>query len=595
MATRPLKVETAERRFQGPAERLRGGLVMARALAESLSPAEQLDLSRALTRVALTSYWQCVHRGRAGIPPLPAGPDSSEDTLSPAACALGEDIGQAAATLEPSRASYAIGRVYAALLPADLRASLGAYYTPPAVVDRLLQHATDAGVDWRSCRVLDPACGGGAFLAPLALRMSEALRGQDPRFIVRSIGERLAGFEIDPFEAWMSQVFVEASLADLCRAGGRPLPRLVRVCDSLREPDPVSPFDLVVGNPPYGRIQLEPALRARYGRGRDGHANLYGLFTDLALRHASPRGVIAYVTPTSFLGGQYFSKLRELLLSETCAVSMDFIAARSGVFDDVLQETLLATYAKGRRRSRVAVSSVEASGEVGSVSVLGACALPRRGGAPWILPRTADEVALAAAAAEMPHRLSDWGYAVSTGPLVWNRHKDQIGHRPVEGSVPLIWAEAVTADGRFVFRADKKNHAPFFYPESGDDWLLVRKPCVLVQRTTAKEQHRRVIAAQMPASFLARYDAVTVENHLNMIFPATHGRPSRPRVSPRLLAAFLNTHVVDSVFRCISGSVAVSAFELKALPLPPPERIRALQPLLRSPASFEAACARLYR
>jgi hypothetical protein len=42
-------------------------------------------------------------------------------------------------------------------------------------------------------------------------------------------------------------------------------------------------------------------------------SNLYGLFTDLAAQLARRGGVIAYVTPTSFLAGEYFKSLRALL------------------------------------------------------------------------------------------------------------------------------------------------------------------------------------------------------------------------------------------------------------------------------------------
>jgi adenine-specific DNA-methyltransferase len=70
---------------------------------------------------------------------------------------------------------------------------------------------------------------------------------------------------------------------------------------------------------------------------------MYGLFTDMALRHTKPGGVIAYVTPTSFLAGEYFKNLRALLGRDAPPATIDFISARKGVFDDVLQETLLAT------------------------------------------------------------------------------------------------------------------------------------------------------------------------------------------------------------------------------------------------------------
>lgn len=112
----------------------------------------------------------------------------------------------------------------------------------------------------------------------------------------------------------------------------------------------------------------------------------------------------------------------------------------------------------------------------------------------------------------MPGRLADWGYSVSTGPLVWNRFKSQMRDRAGRGVHPLIWAEAVTADGRFIYRAEKRNHTPYFKIERGDGWLLVEEACVLVQRTTAKEQARRLIAAELPAEFIAKHGGVVVES-----------------------------------------------------------------------------------
>jgi adenine-specific DNA-methyltransferase len=157
----------------------------------------------------------------------------------------------------------------------------------------------------------------------------------------------------------------------------------------------------------------------------------------------------------------------------------------------------------------------------------------------------------------------------------------------------LIWAEAVTADGRFVHRAEKKNHAPYFAIEDGDEWLITREPCVLVQRTTAKEQHRRLIAAELPATFLLQYGAAVVENHLNMVRPIN----GEPRVSPAAVASVLNSAITDRVFRCISGSVAVSAFELEALPLPTIKQMAPIERLVARGArrdEIDDALARLY-
>ena len=119
---------------------------------------------------------------------------------------------------------------------------------------------------------------------------------------------------------------------------------------------------------------------------------------------------------------------------------------------------------------------------------------------------------------------------------------------------------------------------------------MLRVPCVLVQRTTAKEQQRRLIAAAMPASFVKKHGAVIVENHLNMILPK--GK-RRPKVSAAALSAFLNSSIADEAFRCISGSVAVSAFELEALPLPPASKMAAIDELIRRNTKSEVVDAHI--
>ncbi len=399
--------------------------------------------------------------------------------------------------------------------------------------------------------------------------------------------------EIDPFSAWLSQTLLEAALLGVCQATGQRLPRLVTVGDSLaREPDDER-FDLVIGNPPYGRVTLSRDLRARYQRGLYGHANLYGVFTDLAIRWTRPGRVIAYVTPTSFLGGEYSKALRRLLAAEAPPVAIDLVAARHGVFADVLQETLLATYRRHGQPGVAPVHLLVADERGATILPAGSFTLPDEAAAPWLLPRNAEQVPLIARLRAMPHRLRDYGYRVSTGPLVWNRHKPQLRGQHEPGAYPLIWAESVTPDGRFVFRYGKRNHQPYFRPAPGDDWLITATPCVLVQRTTAKEQRRRLIAAALPAEFIREHGAVVIENHLNMVRPTV----ARPALSPAALAALLNSTIVDEAFRCINGSVAVSAFELAALPLPAPAELAPIETLLRDGvprAAIDRAIGRIY-
>ena len=570
-------------------------LLRARALAESAAADERLGFARGMVFVALTAYWSELHSGTARDRPLREPPsDAGLASLSETATELAVTIGGCAAGLDVMRAGYAIGLLYTGVMPEQLRAKLGAYYTPPALCERLLDMATEAGVDWRCARVLDPACGGGAFLSPVARRMAERLQDTSAATALGDIVRRLRGFEIDPFAAWMSQVFLDVTLDDLCRAAGTPLPQVVRVCDSLEQTPDGDPFDLVVGNPPYGRAALSPALRAKYHRSLFGHANLYGLFTDLALRFARKGGVIAYVTSTSFLAGEYFKALRGLLGREAPPVSIAFVEERKSVFADVLQETMLAAYRRGGHAGTgpVRFISPEPDGSIKMRSA-GSFRLPERPDRPWIIPRTDAQSGLVGRTDELPYRLADYGYRVSTGPLVWNRHKRNLRDGPGKGRYPLLWAESVRSDGVFQFRAQRRNHLPYFEPSGDDFWVVTDYPCVLLQRTTAKEQGRRLIAAELPASFIDEHEAVVVENHLNMIRPID----GAPRVSPAAVAALLNSAVVDQLFRCINGSVAVSAYELEALPLPSPEAMQEIERLVRQSAdrqALEHAAERLY-
>lgn len=561
---------------------------LARAWAATIQEPRRPEYAGAFALLALLSY------AAVNLPDVLVGASSLNFrvSLDDAAAELARSIGRTAGKLPRLEALHHVTSLYATLLPEHYRGAAGAFYTPPCLAARLLDQAQEAGVDWATARVLDPAAGGGVFLVHAATRMLEALGECEPRLALRHMANCLRGLELDPQAAMLAQVSLEVVLADVLKAAGESAPTFVHVCDTLEKPAKAT-FDLVVGNPPYGRVTLTKEARKRYARSLYGHANLYGVFTDVALRWTRRGGIIAYLTPTSFLSGQYYSALRGLLAREAPPVAIDFVHARKGVFEDVLQETLLAVYERGSSPRRAQIHYLTVASETATKVVRnGTVGLPAQATRPWLAPRSPKHSGLIARAEAMPHRLADWGYAVSTGPLVWNRFKKQLRQRTGGQNVhPLVWAEAITSDGRFVFRAEKKNHAPYFKLEEGDQWLLVEDACVLVQRTTSTEQAKRLIAAEMPVEFVRKHSGVVVENHLNMI------RGAEPKVPAAVVGALLNSETLDQLFRCMNGSVAVSAFELEALPLPAPEAIKTLAELVEQQAAIakiEAECRRLY-
>ncbi|MBU8544875.1 MULTISPECIES: Eco57I restriction-modification methylase domain-containing protein [Roseomonadaceae] len=558
----------------------------------AVADAASVEAARAVAHVAALAWWQASARaqaaGRLAAATLPAGLALAE--LSPPTTAEARAFGRDLARLPVAEAVAALGRLYTQALPPAHRTSHGIFYTPPALVRRLLDQAEAAGHDWRSGRAIDPSCGGGAFLVEAAARMCAAMDGAAPAIALAALGSRLRGWDLDGFAAWLAHLAVEVVALPLVAAARRRLGPVAEARDALCGfEDAAGLHDLVMGNPPFGKVKDTPGTRARFGRSLYGHPNLYGLFTDLAVHLAKPDGgIIAYLTPASFLAGHYFKALRRLLQEQAPPVSIDLLESRREAFADVLQEVALSTFRRGRAERHATCAVMRA--EHGALIRLptGVLMLPDDPEGPWVLPRSAADAAFVQRMRQMPSRLADWGYAVSTGPLVWNRHKARLHARPGRHRIPIIWAEAVTQDGRFILRATKRNHAPWFEPSGPDDPNIVTRPCILVQRTTAKEQHRRLISAELPAEVIARHGRVTVENHLNMVLPML--RDAGPKVPLAAVAAFLATGTADRVLRCINASVAVSASELEAMPLPTAEELLAA---LAEP-DVEAAIARLY-
>lgn len=449
-----------------------------------------------------------------------------------------------------AEAVWKAAEAHRAALPDKLRSGLGIFYTPPAVAERLLDDLAAAGARFDgTMRFCDPACGGGAFLLPVARRIADhlAVEGGSAADLARC----LIGIDIDPGGLAITGAALdnlardrlgESAQWDL-RRGNTP-----RLAVEGRLPA----ADVVVGNPPFGRVRLTEQERAFFARSLRGHANLYGLFADVALRIAS--GLVGYVMPTSWLCGDYFSALRGLVSRERPLCSLRFVESRTAVFVGVLQEMCLAVFGPSSTRPVVTVYSGLQEAEKRWPTHI-------EGIGPWLIARSPRDAELLQAAVRSGHRLADYQFSVHTGPLVWNRHRSQLRSQPSSGTAPIVWSDAIRAGEPVNYQASRRSH--LHLAVDGMRHLVLEYPAALVKRTTAKEQARRIIAAPFASP------PAVVENHLNVVT----ARDVVPKISVEALAALLNSQPVDRLFRSLSGTVAVSASELAALPLPAPDAL----------------------
>lgn len=484
-----------------------------------------------------------------------------------------------------------VGAAYVGALSPATRARHGRHYTPGRLASEL----------WAMARaplgaapeptplpglVRDPACGAGALLLPALREHLHASFDVDPSITLAGLPSVLEGIDNDEAAVWVANVVLAAemlpTLARVPESRRRPLPALAKAGDGL---DPVSrAARAVLMNPPYGRVKLGPHERSRFAHVLYGHANLYGLFMAAAVESLDDRGVLASLTPTSFTSGRYFTNLRSYLSQTAPMTSVMFVQDRAGVFASVLQETCLATFERRKRRKTRVRCMGGGTSDIAEVRV-------QRGAEPWLLPRRSDDAPVAAAAASMVDNLASLGWRASTGPLVWNRRRQDLHPNWGLTRSHVIWAADL--DGGTLHRdpsRDSMRHLALT-KQSDTDIMVMTEPAVLVQRTTAPEQARRLVAAHLGEADLSRrHGRVTIENHVNVLRP-TPG--CEPVIDAATLARILSTRTLDQVVRCISGSVALSAYELESLPFPPPEIVSSWTALTDN--ELEAAVSSAYQ
>ncbi|MHA1734585.1 MAG: Eco57I restriction-modification methylase domain-containing protein [Promethearchaeota archaeon] len=115
-------------------------------------------------------------------------------------------------------------------------------------------------------------------------------------------------------------------------------------------------FDIVLGNPPYGRLKdiLEDPAEKRgwsavYRAAYDlqyGNVNLYKLFLERAYSLLGDGGYFCMIFPAPFLGEQGAAKLREFLFTRTRVTDVLHFKKGARIFQDVTQELAILAYQK---------------------------------------------------------------------------------------------------------------------------------------------------------------------------------------------------------------------------------------------------------
>ena len=203
----------------------------------------------------------------------------------------------------------------------DPDANYGEVFTRRWVVEMILDLCGYTSTrDLAAMRIVDPACGEGAFVLPVLDRLIEScqISGRpltDVKDAVRAFD--LQSRHVAVLRSLVTSRLEEAGLSD--REAKTIAELWVTHADFLRVWHDPESVDFVVGNPPYIRpedltLELLEEYRATC-RTMSGRADIYIGFFEFGLRLLAQDGVLGFICADRWMRNAYGNKLRELISS----------------------------------------------------------------------------------------------------------------------------------------------------------------------------------------------------------------------------------------------------------------------------------------
>ena len=463
-------------------------------------------------------------------------------------------------------------------LDPENRAHLGQYMTPAPVARFMASLFTDpAG---RDCHLLDAGAGVGSLTAAFVDRLCGLPR--QPRCLKSTL------YEIDAD----LQPYLKATLATCrqdCRWAGLDFTARVRARDFIRDgalqvqrdlfaPSPgTAGYTHAILNPPYRKIRQDSTHRRQLREAGIETGNLYTGFLALATLLLVPEGELVAIVPRSWCNGPYYRRFRQMFLAHMSLRQVHVFNSRREAFrdDDVLQENIILYAVRTREATSVRLTASRDS-TLDDVTERTCC--PDQIVHPTdpnlfvhLAPDLQAQHVLDRIVA-LPHTLASLGLEVSTGPVVHFRVRDHLRFCLEEDTVPLIWSSHFQ-NHKVAWKSGLGRKPVALIRNSATvKWLYPRGTYTLVRRFSAKEEHRRIVAAVLDPEDLPEAD-LGFENHLNVFHAKRQGLPTD---LARGLAAYLNSSLVEAWFRQFSGHTQVNATDLRALRYPSRATLMAL-------------------
>ena len=315
-------------------------------------------------------------------------------------------------------------------------------------------------------------------------------------------------------------------------------------------------FDVVLGNPPYA-VSNDKALRKEFSESVYGRPNLYGYFIHKSIRDLTKTdGILAFINPKTLLTDAYFSALRKWIMRNTAISEILNITDRRNVFDSVIQSVIVNFFQKNAIETRI--KNISDKTQINSdqhIKIKFLDMLYQNNNNPiFLVCENKLGYKIFNKLSKFPS-LSDSGFEFVTGKIQWDKFKNHFSATKKKNCIRLIWAENIQ---RYYVAAPRLRGDKLYLTSEWEENALIEKSTIIVQRTTAVEQPRRIIASLVSSNDVG--GAFASENHTSYM---SHYPSNKYLV---LCLGLLLSKLHDFTFRHINSNTQVSAGELNSLP-----------------------------
>lgn len=336
-------------------------------------------------------------------------------------------------------------------------------------------------------------------------------------------------------------------------------------------------FTHAILNPPYKKIGSNSAYRLLARQVGLETVNLYSAFLGLTIALLDHGGHVVAIVPRSFCNGPYYRPFRLFMLQRVSIVRMHLFGSRNRAFkdDQVLQENVILHLRRGADQGPVTISTStdDTFEDLTSITVPFDRVVDPGDREKFIhFPKSLARPVVGRTT-NVQTSLSDLDLAASTGPVVDFRGLEFVRYELEEDSVPLLYpCHFSKAELRWPLCNSKKPCA-ILRNSATEAWLFPPGFYCVTRRFSSKEERRRLVASVVDPHKLGNPSRLGFENHLNVIHSRRQGLE---REVAHGLAAYLNSTLVDELFRQFNGHTQVNATDLRQLKYPKLEVLRAL-------------------